>query len=133
MTLKDIVIEPGDVIDFVVECLEHETSDSFLWPIQLEMTASDGRVIKADSVKEFHGPSLDCSTVGSASSTRMAISFSPRSAGEEWQAALAFAAAQLAELNRDKRGLAAGSSPERQVLVNLCQMLLNSNEFLYVD
>ncbi len=30
MTLKDIVIEPGETIDFVVECLAHETSDSFL-------------------------------------------------------------------------------------------------------
>ena len=133
MTLKDVVIEPGETIDFLVECLEHETSDSFLWPIQLEITASDGRVIKADSAKEFHGPSLTVAQWEAqvARAWQLALVRTPRP--EEWQAALQFAAAQLAELNRDKRGLAAGSAPERQVLVNLCQMLLNSNEFLYVD
>ena len=133
MTLKDVVIEPGETIDFVVECLEHETSDSFLWPIQMEITASDGRVIKADSVTEFHGPSLTVAQWETqvARAWQLALVRAPRA--EEWQAALQFAAVQLAELNRDKRGLAAGSPPERQVLVNLCQMLLNSNEFLYVD
>ena len=133
MTLKDVVIEPGESIDFLVECLEHETSDSFLWPVQLEITSSDGRVIKADSAKEFHGPSLTVAQWEAqvARAWQLALVRAPRP--EEWQAALQFAAAQLAELNRDKRGLAASSTPERQVLVNLCQMLLNSNEFLYVD
>ncbi len=51
----------------------------------------------------------------------------------ELNAATTFMSAQLEELNRDKSGVAANSTPERQVLVNLCQMLFNSNEFLYVD
>lgn len=133
MILKDVAIEPGETIDFVVECLEHETSDSFLWPVQLEITASDGRIIKSDSVADFHGPILSVAQWESqvTRAWQLALVRTPRP--EEWQASLAFAAAQLAELNRDKRGIAAGSSAERQVLVNLCQMLMNSNEFLYVD
>ena len=133
MTLKDVELQPGDTIDFVVECLAHETSDSFLWPVQLEITASDGRVVKADSTVDFHGPSLTVARWQAqvARAWQLALVRAPRE-GEQ-QAALAFAAAQLTELNRDKRGIANGSTAERQVLVNLCQMLLNSNEFLYVD
>jgi hypothetical protein len=133
MTLKDVVIEPGDTLDFVVECLAHETSDSFLWPIQIEITASDGRVIKTDSAADFHGPGLSVAQWQAQvqRAWQLALVRAPRD--DEQQAALAFAAAQLAELNRDKRGVLAGSTPERQVLVNLCQMLFNSNEFLYVD
>ncbi len=133
MTLKDVSVQAGDTVDFVVECLEHETSDSFLWPIQLELTHTDGRKLKIDSVADFRGPGLSVPQ-WQAQVTRawqLALVRPPRD--EEQQAALAFAAAQLSELQRDKRGVPAGSSPERQVLVNLCQMLLNSNEFLYVD
>ncbi len=133
MTLKDIAIEAGETIDFVVECLEHETSDSFLWPIQLEITASDGRVIKADSTTEFRGPGLTVAQWQAQVTRAWQLALVRTPSAEELQAATNFAAAQLTELARDKRGVAAGGSPERQVLVNLCQMLLNSNEFLYVD
>lgn len=133
MTLKDIVIEPGETIDFVVECLAHETSDSFLWPVQLEMTHNDGRVTKVDSVADFHGPGLTIAQWEAQVNRAWQLAYVRAPRAEEWQASLAFAAAQLNELHRDKRGVATGSTPERQVLVNLCQMLLNSNEFLYVD
>jgi hypothetical protein len=42
-------------------------------------------------------------------------------------------AAQLDLLYRQPDRLSSGNSASRQVLINICQMLLNSNEFLYVD
>lgn len=52
---------------------------------------------------------------------------------EELEFALSFVAEQLAELHRDARGVPENRTPEAQVLVNICQILFNSNEFLYVD
>ncbi len=104
-----------------------------MWPVQLDITHSDGRVTKANSVADFHGPGLTVAQWEAQVKRAWQFAYGRAPRAEEWQATLAFAAAQLTELHRDKRGVAKGSSPERQVLVNLCQMLLNSNEFLYVD
>ena len=52
---------------------------------------------------------------------------------EELAAAKRFILAQLAELSREPRGVAEGRTAERQVLVNLCHTLLNTNEFLIID
>ncbi|MFO1066383.1 MAG: hypothetical protein U0892_21200 [Pirellulales bacterium] len=49
------------------------------------------------------------------------------------KAALQFAAEQLDELRRNPQNVSKGNTPERQVLNNVCQMLMNCNEFLYVD
>jgi hypothetical protein len=36
-------------------------------------------------------------------------------------------------LYREPQRLSSGSTPTSQVLTNICHMLLNTNEFLYVD
>jgi hypothetical protein len=52
---------------------------------------------------------------------------------QETDAVGRFVAAQLDLLYRQPDRLSSGNSASRQVLINICQMLLNSNEFLYVD
>lgn len=52
---------------------------------------------------------------------------------DEMRIAIEFLSRQLGELRADSRTVPKGSTPERQVVVNICQMLLNSNEFLYVE
>ena len=43
------------------------------------------------------------------------------------------AANQLQAIKNDPRGIAPGSNMSKQVLVNYCHALLNTNEFVYVD
>ncbi|MCC6507699.1 MAG: PSD1 domain-containing protein [Pirellulaceae bacterium] len=132
-SLKDVTVELGESLDFLVECIAHETSDSFLWPVKLQWKTGDGPAMSADSTADFHGPGLTGEQLARQVqyAWQLALARSPRAS--EMQAAFEFAIDQLTELRRDARGLPKDSTPERQVLVNLCQMLLNSNEFLYVD
>ena len=51
----------------------------------------------------------------------------------ELQITMEFAARQLANLHADERGILPNVTAGRQALINLCQVLLNSSEFLYVD
>ncbi|MGN6545683.1 MAG: DUF1553 domain-containing protein [Aureliella sp.] len=131
--VKDIEVAAGDTIDFITDCIAHETSDSFNWPVKLELMAGDGAKSAFDSVANFHGPAFDKQRLAAqlARAWQLALARPPRQS--EMGAAFRFAAEQLAELRREPRGVPAGSTPERQLLVNICQMLLNSNEFLYVD
>jgi hypothetical protein len=43
------------------------------------------------------------------------------------------AASSLPRLSQLLVALSSGSTPTSQVLTNICHMLLNTNEFLYVD
>ena len=51
----------------------------------------------------------------------------------EWQAVTEFAQQQLEWLHQEPGRTAEGLTAARQVLTNACQMLIGSNEFLYVD
>ncbi|MBX7165739.1 MAG: PSD1 and planctomycete cytochrome C domain-containing protein [Pirellulales bacterium] len=56
-----------------------------------------------------------------------------RPATDELAAAASFLRRQTDYLSEHAESLAAGQSAEHQALTNLCQVLLSSNEFLYVD
>jgi hypothetical protein len=56
-----------------------------------------------------------------------------RPSDQELDALGRFVQQQLELLHREPQRLSNGNSPTRQVLINICQMLLNSNEFLYID
>lgn len=52
---------------------------------------------------------------------------------EEFRLSVAHVDRQLQAMQIDPRGIASGSSIAKQVLVNFCHTLMNSNEFVYVD
>ena len=52
---------------------------------------------------------------------------------EEMAMMLRFAEQQIRLFHQEPHRVAAGSTIRVQVLTNLCQAMLNSNEFLYVD
>jgi hypothetical protein len=52
---------------------------------------------------------------------------------EEAKLATDFLTRQVDSLTREPRTLPEGVTPERQAFINLCQVLLTSNEFLYVE
>ncbi|MCA9056420.1 MAG: DUF1553 domain-containing protein, partial [Planctomycetaceae bacterium] len=131
--LSGIAVEAGDTIDFVADCLAHETSDSFHWTVHLTWRSSTGRVEEFDSTAQFQGPVPDLSQLPAQIRQAWRLTLCRDPSPDELRVAVEFAANQLQSLYADKNMISAGSSAGRQVLANLCQMLLNSNEFLYVD
>lgn len=131
--LNEIPVETGDTLDFIVDCITNETSDSFQWPVKLQWVGDNPPSKAGDSIADFHGPGLTNRQLAAQISRAWQLALSRPPRDQELKVAFNFAQQQLAELRRDPRGVPNGSTPERQLLVNLCQMLLNSNEFLHVD
>lgn len=124
--LDKIEVRRGDSIDFVAEAGATVTTDSFTWNARLEWTSGQEKRTW-DSAADFKGPP------GPALARRIAYAwqavYQRPIAPEELALAARFAGGQLATLRREgTRG-----DHQRLVLVNLCQQLLSSNEFLYVD
>jgi Protein of unknown function (DUF1549)/Protein of unknown function (DUF1553)/Planctomycete cytochrome C len=123
-----IAVQPGDTIDFVTDCRENVNSDSFEWRVQLELTDPAGKVIETwNSAAEFHGPS------GSSLPEQIAIAwrlaYGRPATSDELELGCRFVKDQTQLLS--SRGQK--DDAELMALTNLCQQLLNSNEFLYVD
>jgi hypothetical protein len=131
----EIAVQPGDTLDLIVDCLAHENSDSFTWPVKLAFRRAEGGSKTYDSVAEFHGPvateGYDQLPARIAKAWQLALTRQPTD--EELTLSVRFAAGQLNAFHAENRGMPEGVPPGRQVLINLCQTLLNSNEFLYID
>ena len=127
-----IDVEQGDAVDFVVQCGEHETSDSFTWPITLVLSHAEG-TLTVESTTSFRGPSESSDRLAHQIHIAWNLILRRDPTQEEIQALKSFVGRQLEILYRDPQRVPPGSSPTQQVLVNVCQMLINSNEFLYID
>jgi hypothetical protein len=126
-------VTAGETVDFVVHCREHETSDSFTWNVQLKLTLPDGVVQSFSSSEGFRGPAEDYSALaGQLHNAWIRVYFRPPTA-EEMDLLVRFAQQQIQLLQAEPHRVPSGSTVGQQVLVNACQSLLNSNEFLYVD
>lgn len=126
-------VHAGEFIDIVTDCLEQETSDSFTWPLTLTFTPAAGDPVIHDSVAEFQGPEPEPNLLPSQINAAWEIVLSRAASDTELKLSLQFAGDQLTLMSRDAQGTFPGRSHGQQVLVNICQMLLNSNEFLYIE
>lgn len=133
-TVSDLSVEAGDTIDFVVDCGQNVNSDSFDWSVNVTLQPAEGDAIVSDSEAGFHGPVPSTSplSVGQLAYAWEAAYARPPSR-EELALAVQFVNRQFAELQRRPGPLPDGVSIPEQVLANLCQALLTSNEFLYID
>ncbi len=132
-TVAAFAVQAGEAIDLVTDCLQHETSDSFGWPVKLTFTPSGAAPVVHDSVAEFHGPAEDLTLLPTQITAAWEIVLSRAPTDAELNLALRFAGEQLSHMATDPSGILTGRSAGQQVLVNLCQMLINSNEFLYIE
>ncbi|MFN7625314.1 MAG: DUF1553 domain-containing protein, partial [Pirellula sp.] len=143
--VDSIAVEEGDTIDFVLECGEHETSDSFQWPIQiafhpLSASASGSgavdapsKVVLFDSSVGFQLQQEDYSSISTQIIVAWQLLLKRPPNQDELHAIGQFVPRQLELIHREPQRLSQGVNASRQVVINVCQMLLNSNEFLYVD
>jgi hypothetical protein len=123
-----VEVQAGETLDFVVDCLENVNSDSFEWTVQLKLATAEGQELDSwNSAADFHGP------LGATLPQQVAyawqIAFQRLPAPEELSLACEF----VVEQENYLRSIADKSDRELTALTNLCQQLLSSNEFLYVD
>ena len=123
-----IAVQPGDTLDFLIDCRENVNSDSFEWRVRLELADAAGKVVEAwDSAAEFHGP------LGTSLPQQVAIAwrlaYGRPATSEELELGSRFVKEQTQLLG----SLGQKDDLELMALTNLCQQLLSSNEFLYVD
>jgi hypothetical protein len=127
-------VKEGDTVDFITDCREHVTSDSFVWRAEVAFTGNDGQLVTFRSHEGFHGPAGQSIAVEIASVARAwQLAYSRLPTREELESACQFLTSQRLHLRLHPQSVAAGRSPETQALANLCHALLSSNEFLYVD
>jgi hypothetical protein len=131
---ENLTVEVGDTIDFITDCRQDVNSDSFGWSVTITLTPADGEPIASKSDAGFHGPvpSAQPLTLQQLAQAWEAAYARPPSA-EELSLGVQFVNRQYAEMQQRPRELPDGVSVPQQVLANLCQVLLTSNEFLYID
>lgn len=133
--VANISIDADDTIDFVLECKENETSDSFTWTVKVSFRPNDptSSSVVFDSAVGFQLQQEDYSSLGRriVGAWQHLLRRAPND--QELDAVGRFVQSQLDLLHRQPERLSSGKSICDQVLVNICQMLLNSNEFLYID
>jgi hypothetical protein len=123
-----VEVQQGDVLDFVIDCLESVTSDSFESAVRIQLTDTSGTELgRWDSTADFHGPLTTSIPQQVANAWRLA--YCRPVTTDEMEMACEFMDQQLKTL----RLSATPGDHELIALASLCQQLFNSNEFLYSD
>ena len=122
-----IEVQSGDTLDFITDCRESVTSDSFSWSITIKLKAADGKEITWSADKSFPGPPPP--SLANQIATAWQIAYHRPITPTEFAAVCGFFRQQFATLSASPTN----ADPELQALTDLCQAILSSNEFLYVD
>lgn len=122
-----IEVQPGDTLDFLTDCRESVTSDSFAWSITIKLKATNGKEIAWAADKSFPGPPPP--PLANQIAAAWQVAYHRPITPTEFAVVCGFFRQQFATLTETPSGI----DPELQALTDLCQALLTSNEFLYVD
>jgi len=150
--VTNLAVEAGDAIDLVLACGQQETSDSFTWTVKITLNPASNptsnptaiptsgaagdptnAAVIFDSAIGFRLQQEDTSALGRQIIAAWKRILHRLPTDQELAALSHFVPAQLELLYREPQRLSSGNTPTGQVLINICQMLLNTNEFLYVD
>ncbi|MFO0926683.1 MAG: DUF1553 domain-containing protein [Gemmataceae bacterium] len=124
-TVAAFDVRAGDTVDLAVDCVGDVNADSFSWPVTLRLTSAGGAVQTWTSAADFHGPRP---ALPQLVAFAWQLVYGRPVGDDELDLAGRFLTKQLATLS------AAGTpDAEAAALTNLCQQLLASSEFLYVD
>jgi len=125
-------VEAGDSIDLIVDCITHQTSDSFQWPVAISLTTEDGSVLSFDSTAGFHGPPETPGLLVGQITRAWQLAWCRNPDPDELVTAMSFLADQIGYLQTHRDRIPSGLTESQQALTDLCQVLMTSNEFLYV-
>lgn len=125
--VANLTVKAGDTVDLVTDCRENVNSDSFEWIVQIELTDAGGGHERWDSAAEFHGPLG--ATIAQQAAYAWKTVYGRSASPDELELACRFLEEQTATL----RASGQKGDHEQMALATLCQQLMSSNEFLYVD
>ena len=133
-TAEGLEVNVGDTIDLIVDCREHVTSDSFQWPVEMVLSRDGEPLANWSSTDGFHGPIKESSAIQPIHIVRAWQRAYLRSPTDgELRESVEFLTVQIQQMRLESAKLPEGRTVEQQALTNLCQALLVSNEFLYVE
>ena len=131
--VADLVVQAGDTLDFVTDCRANHTSDSFNWAVTLTVRMPDGTTSIVTSSEQFQGPTTTEPFTPEWIVAAWRLAYARDPSPDEMALAADFVRRQFATFQARPTAVPAGRSPSRQALVSLCQVLLGSNEFLYLE
>tara|TARA_R110002111_G_scaffold144910_2_gene211272 strand:- start:129430 stop:132531 length:3102 start_codon:yes stop_codon:yes gene_type:complete len=131
--VASLAVQTGDTIDFITDCNGDVGFDSFSWGLQLTLQPEQGTAFKWDSAAEFHGPEPAQKSLQAQAAYAFELALCRKPSADELQLVVRFMGNQLAYLQQHPEQIPQGVTPARQTITNLCQALMSSNEFLYVD
>ncbi|WP_298866321.1 PSD1 and planctomycete cytochrome C domain-containing protein [uncultured Gimesia sp.] len=129
-----LAVEQGDQIDFISDCNGDVGFDSFTWSVQLTLEREKGPAFKWDSKTGFHGPEpVQKQSLPAQASYAFELALCRKPTPDELKLVVGFMGNQLAYLQQHPEQMPKGVTHAQQTITNLCQALMSSNEFLYVD
>lgn len=131
--VNGLVVQQGDTIDFVTDCRTAHTSDSFNWPVTITLNGAGMKNRVTVSKDAFHGPAESIETIPGQVIRAWQLALCRQPSPEEMQLAVNFVAEQVETLQRTPTGIPKGQTATGQAMTSLCQTLLGSNEFLYIE
>ncbi|NOY43509.1 MAG: DUF1549 domain-containing protein [Planctomycetes bacterium] len=131
-SVAEIEVEAGDVLDLHLGCRSNENSDSFHWTVTIDLHTADAPTTTWSTAADFHGPQDQQTPLPKQVVQAWHLAYGRPPTADEYLIALKFLAEQIPILSAT-RSKAKDINPRQQAMTNLCQVLLSSNEFLYVD
>ena len=123
-THVDTHVVAGEEIAFVVDSRGEQSFDSFRWPVTLESSGAD---LKWQSDTDFQGP--NASSIEKQVILAWWLAYQRAPEIDEFDHVTQWLKQQVKHDSQAKNP----SSALQQALISLCQNLLGSNEFLYVE
>jgi mono/diheme cytochrome c family protein len=131
--VSQLAVHQGDVVDFIIDCRTTHTSDSFNWPVTITLKAVGARERVVNSKDAFHGPPEPIEAIPGQIVRAWQLALCREPSADEVQLAVNFIAHQVETLQRNPTGIPKDRTATRQAMTSLCQTLLSSNEFLYIE
>jgi hypothetical protein len=131
--VKEMSVERGDIIDFMTDGYDGHSCDSFNWPVTITLERGDESALEFASEAGLHGPVESAKALPGQVVRAWQLALNREPTRDELQLATGFLVRQLDYYHVTPASLPPGRTAARQSLANLCQSLLGSNEFLYMD
>lgn len=129
----DIAVEAGDTIDFITDCGESITSDSFSWPVTIHLKNNSGHEQKFASENGFEGPGESPEQIVGQIIRIWELALCREPSLEELETAVSFVSKQIQLHATTSNSLPQGVTAQRQAVTDVCHALFASNEFLYIE
>ena len=131
--VNDLAVQQGDTVDFVTDCRTAHTSDSFSGPVTITLKTGGAKDYVVVSKDAFHGPTEKIETIPGQIVRAWQLALCRDPSTDELKLAVSFITDQIETLQRNPAAIPKERTASRQAMTSLCQTLLGSNEFLYIE